>query len=207
MKVLITVVCCVAKCKLCTQGTPLEATFWGRWARELPLAAAVPVLVLPPALGGVLVGLLRAATRFDEQPAVQPAVQAALSSGEAAPYSRSGQAAGQGMGAGRVRALAAPLLRAGAAAVSLGTGASLGPEGPSVDIGRAAARSLAGVLRSKRRRLLPLMAAGSGAGERRQASCGGFVLMQSSSRGCWWWWWGPPLLCFLIFMHLPKALC
>ncbi len=56
------------------------------------------------------------------------------------------------------------MLRALAAAVTLGTGASLGPEGPSVDIGRSAARALGSVLRSKTRRLLPLIAAGSGAG-------------------------------------------
>jgi len=126
------------------QGTPLEATTWGRWARALPLQTAVPVLVLPPTAGGVLVGLLRAATLFDEPPSEAPP-------------------AGRGA---RARALAAPALRAAGAAVSLGTGASLGPEGPSVDIGRAAARGLAGVLRSRRRRLLPLLAAGSGAGVR-----------------------------------------
>lgn len=58
------------------------------------------------------------------------------------------------------------MLRALAAAVTLGTGASLGPEGPSVDIGRSVARALGSVLRSKTRRLLPLIAAGSGAGVR-----------------------------------------
>ena len=105
--------------------------------------------MLPPALGGALVGVLRAGTHFDER--------LAADAGKAPQ-----QAAAQGMAG--ARALAAPVLRALAAAVSLGTGASLGPEGPSVDIGRAAARGLAGVLRSRRRRLLPLVAAGSGAG-------------------------------------------
>ena len=41
------------------------------------------------------------------------------------------------------------VLKATAAAVTLGTGASLGPEGPSVEIGTAAARVLGGVLRSE----------------------------------------------------------
>ena len=64
----------------------------------------------------------------------------------------------------RLKAAAAPVLRALAAAITLGSGASLGPEGPSVDIGRSAARALGSVLRSRARRLLPLIAAGSGAG-------------------------------------------
>ena len=58
-----------------------------------------------------------------------------------------------------------PLLKATAAAITLGTGNSLGPEGPSVEIGRAAARGLGNVLKSKQRRLLSLVAAGSGAGK------------------------------------------
>ncbi|KAL0041460.1 hypothetical protein WJX79_004162 [Trebouxia sp. C0005] len=53
---------------------------------------------------------------------------------------------------------------AAAAAITLGTGNSLGPEGPSVEIGRTAARGLGNVLKSKQRRLLSLVAAGSGAG-------------------------------------------
>ncbi len=60
-----------------------------------------------------------------------------------------------------------PLLKAAAAAITLGTGNSLGPEGPSVEIGRAAARGLGNVLKSKQRRLLSLVAAGSGAGKTR----------------------------------------
>ena len=65
-----------------------------------------------------------------------------------------------------------PLLKATAAAITLGTGNSLGPAGPSVEIGRAAARGLGNVLKSKQRRLLSLVAAGSGAGE----TCFKFVM-------------------------------
>ncbi len=61
-----------------------------------------------------------------------------------------------------------PVLKATAAAVTLGTGASLGPEGPSVEIGTAAARALGGVLRSKRKHYIALIAAGSGAGAERR---------------------------------------
>ena len=64
----------------------------------------------------------------------------------------------------QLRRAAAPALRALAPAITLGSGASLGPEGPSVDIGRSSARALGSLLRSKHRRLFPLIAAGSGAG-------------------------------------------
>lgn len=60
--------------------------------------------------------------------------------------------------------VARPLVKTVAAAVSLGSGASLGPEGPSVEIGKAFADGLGSVLRSRPRHMLSLMAAGSGAG-------------------------------------------
>ncbi|KAK9816460.1 hypothetical protein WJX72_000588 [[Myrmecia] bisecta] len=107
--------------------TPLEATNWGRWARQLPLLTSWSVLVLPPTVGGVL---------------LQPASEAQR----------------------QVLAVIRPILKATAAAISLGTGASLGPEGPSVEIGRSAATALGAVLRSKQRRIVALVAAGSGAG-------------------------------------------
>lgn len=44
----------------------MEATHWGRWARQLPFSSAVPVLVAPPVVGGILVGSLRALTNFDD---------------------------------------------------------------------------------------------------------------------------------------------
>ena len=43
-------------------------------------------------------------------------------------------------------------------------GASLGPEGPSVDIGRSVAKGLGSTLRSRQQHLYSLLAAGSGAG-------------------------------------------
>ena len=64
----------------------------------------------------------------------------------------------------RIRRALQPVLKAAAAAVTLGTGASLGPEGPSVEIGTASARVLGRVLRSKRKHYISLIAAGSGAG-------------------------------------------
>jgi H+/Cl- antiporter ClcA len=117
-------------------GAPLEATHWGRWARSLPWTEALPILVLPPAAAGAAVGALRAAAggSLDDPP----------------------------LGAPRSAAVRAPLLRALAAALTLGGGASLGPEGPAVDIGRSVARGAAALLRS--RGALPLLAAGAGAG-------------------------------------------
>lgn len=61
--------------------------------------------------------------------------------------------------------VARPLVKTVAAAISLGTGASLGPEGPSVEIGKAFAVGLGSALRSRHRHVLSLMAAGSGAGK------------------------------------------
>jgi len=66
---------------------------------------------------------------------------------------------------GALQQLLRPLVKTAAAAVSLGTGASLGPEGPSVEIGKAFASGFGSLLRSKHRHVLSLMAAGSGAGE------------------------------------------
>ena len=48
------------------QETPVEATHWGRWARQLPLPAEFTVLVAPPLVGGIVVGSLRALTQFDK---------------------------------------------------------------------------------------------------------------------------------------------
>ncbi|KAL4537154.1 hypothetical protein Ndes2437B_g08306 [Nannochloris sp. 'desiccata'] len=64
----------------------------------------------------------------------------------------------------RIDLITRPVARSIAAAVTLGTGASLGPEGPSVDIGRSVAKGLSSVLRDPQRQLTSLVAAGSGAG-------------------------------------------
>lgn len=101
-----------------------------------------PRIVLPPVLGGVVVGVLGTAIGG---------------------YSNGAQEEKQGSGAWYPAAIR-PLARAVAAAVTLGTGASLGPEGPSVDIGRNCANGFGGLLRSRARHVTSLMAAGSGAG-------------------------------------------
>eukprot|EP00899_Mesostigma_viride_P028974 jgi/Mesvir1/9261/Mv03126-RA.1 len=55
-------------------------------------------------------------------------------------------------------------LKTAAAAVTLGTGNSLGPEGPSVEIGKSVARNLAWSLKASQARTNSLLAAGAAAG-------------------------------------------
>jgi H+/Cl- antiporter ClcA len=57
-----------------------------------------------------------------------------------------------------------PVLKSLAALVTLGTGNSLGPEGPSVEIGASIANGLGTAFKSSRERKMSLIAAGSAAG-------------------------------------------
>jgi H+/Cl- antiporter ClcA len=109
-----------------------------------PLAPTMPWLViLMPMLGGIIVGLIRLwMPNF-----------------------------GQGLSGLKVavqNAQEIPVLRAvvktAAAAISLGTGASLGPEGPSVEIGATVGVFLGQILRVSQERQSLLLAAGAAAG-------------------------------------------
>lgn len=57
-----------------------------------------------------------------------------------------------------------PIVKAIQAAVSLGTGCSLGPEGPSVDIGKSCANGISVMMENNRERKIALIAAGAAAG-------------------------------------------
>lgn len=57
-----------------------------------------------------------------------------------------------------------PIFKAVSAAITLGTGNSLGPEGPSVEIGASVATGVSRVLRNSKERRLAMVAAGSAAG-------------------------------------------
>lgn len=57
-----------------------------------------------------------------------------------------------------------PLIRAVQAAITLGTGCSLGPEGPSVDIGKSWAHGYAEIMKNSKERRIALVAAGAAAG-------------------------------------------
>ena len=156
-------------------GTPLEATHWGAWARALPLSASAPLLVLPPVLGGVAVGALRAGVGGSLDEPRLPRWLTTMEGGGGEEGAEGGDVGGRHGGppppsstaaAAAAAAIAGPILRAAAAAIGLGAGVSLGPEGPSVDIGKAAARGAGAVLlvRARARAALPLLAAGAGAG-------------------------------------------
>ncbi|PUZ77390.1 hypothetical protein GQ55_1G367400 [Panicum hallii var. hallii] len=57
-----------------------------------------------------------------------------------------------------------PTVKAIQAAVTLGTGCSLGPEGPSVDIGKSCANACSEMMENNRERRIALVAAGAAAG-------------------------------------------
>ena len=63
-----------------------------------------------------------------------------------------------------LKAASRPFLKAIAACVTLGTGNSLGPEGPSVEIGTSIAKGVGAVFNKSSQRRLSLVAAGSAAG-------------------------------------------
>lgn len=64
----------------------------------------------------------------------------------------------------KAKAAMQPFLKAVAACVTLGTGNSLGPEGPSVEIGASVAKGVGSILYGSSQRNLSLVAAGSAAG-------------------------------------------
>lgn len=57
-----------------------------------------------------------------------------------------------------------PTIKAIQAAVTLGTGCSLGPEGPSVDIGKSCANGFSLMMENNRERKIALVAAGAASG-------------------------------------------
>eukprot|EP00850_Spirogloea_muscicola_P016253 SM000131S26683 [mRNA] locus=s131:76846:80771:+ [translate_table: standard] len=128
---------------LCWAGTPSEGATWFRKQR---LSETWHRIMLVPVLGGVVVGMLHALIGIIEQ-----------NKGSNPPFVF-----------GRYRIdwqdASRPFISAVQAAVTLGTGSSLGPEGPSVDIGKSWAEGLAEVMRNSRDRRLALVAAGAAAG-------------------------------------------
>lgn len=110
------------------------------WLRNQALERTWQQIVLVPAGGGLVVGILNTLRTALEGP-------------------KEGNSFW-----GYAKMFLRPLLKTGAAAVTLGTGSSLGPEGPSVEIGASIAKGVTTVLRSSRQRKLSLVAAGSAAG-------------------------------------------
>ncbi|XVE66441.1 hypothetical protein DITRI_Ditri08aG0080100 [Diplodiscus trichospermus] len=104
------------------------------WLREEPLDSVWTRVILVPACGGLIVSFLNAA-------------RDAVSKGS---YNAKG-------------ALSS-FLKTVAACVTLGTGNSLGPEGPSVEIGSSIAKEVHSILDKNPQTKLSLLAAGSAAG-------------------------------------------
>ncbi|CAN6280165.1 unnamed protein product [Urochloa humidicola] len=121
-------------------GTPNEGAAWLRLQR---LADTWHRILLIPVTGGVVVGMMHGLLEVFEQLKLV----------------KSGQRQG-------INFLGAifPTVKAVQAAVTLGTGCSLGPEGPSVDIGKSCANACSEMMENNRERRIALVAAGAAAG-------------------------------------------
>lgn len=108
------------------------------WLREKPLEEIWQQVILVPVCGGVMVGMLNS-------------LRGSL------------QAPSEGM-LSYLKGALRPFLKAIAASVTLGTGNSLGPEGPSVEIGSAIAKGVGRIFEWRGDKKLSLVAAGSAAG-------------------------------------------
>ncbi|KAJ3677585.1 hypothetical protein LUZ60_003309 [Juncus effusus] len=121
-------------------GTPNEGAAWLRLQR---LADTWHRILLVPVTGGVIVGMMHGLLEIFDQ----------------IKQSRNNQRQG-------IDILSAmfPAIKAVQAAVTLGTGCSLGPEGPSVDIGKSCANGCSEMMENNRERRIALVAAGAAAG-------------------------------------------
>lgn len=125
-------------------GTPNEGAAWLRLQR---LADTWHRILLIPVTGGVIVGMLHGLLEILEQ------IKQASSS--------SPRVIGNGL---NFLSGFFPVVKAIQAAVTLGTGCSLGPEGPSVDIGKSCANGCSLMMESNKERRIALVAAGAAAG-------------------------------------------
>lgn len=121
-------------------GTPNEGAAWLRLQR---LADTWHRILLIPVTGGVVVGMMHGLLEIFEQ----------------IKQSRTSQKQSIDPVAGVF-----PTIKAIQAAVTLGTGCSLGPEGPSVDIGKSCANGFAVMMENNRERRIAFVAAGAAAG-------------------------------------------
>lgn len=110
------------------------------WLREEPTGEVWKKIVLVPACGGLLVGMLNYI-----RGALESSVEGVLLTS-------------------RIKDVLEPIVRTVAACVTLGTGNSLGPEGPSVEIGSSIAKQVGILFDKGSQSKLSLIAAGSAAG-------------------------------------------
>ncbi|XP_027332163.1 chloride channel protein CLC-e isoform X2 [Abrus precatorius] len=116
------------------------------WLREAPIQETWTRVILVPTFGGVIVSMLNLLRqRFDSAVQENPFLQTPSA---------------------YLKSASRPFLKAMAASVTLGTGNSLGPEGPSVDIGTSVAKGIGPFFDNAKSsgRMLSLLAAGSAAG-------------------------------------------
>ncbi|XP_059662308.1 chloride channel protein CLC-f [Cornus florida] len=121
-------------------GTPNDGAAWLRLQR---LADTWHRILLIPVTGGVIVGMMHGLLEILNQ------------------IRQSSSSQGQGFD---FLAGVFPIVKAIQAAVTLGTGCSLGPEGPSVDIGKSCAHGCSVMMENNRERRIALVAAGAAAG-------------------------------------------
>ncbi|XP_039012271.1 chloride channel protein CLC-f-like isoform X2 [Hibiscus syriacus] len=121
-------------------GTPNEGAAWLRLQR---LADTWHRILLVPVTGGVIVGMMHGLLEILNQ------IQQSSSSLQV----------GFSLVAGVF-----PTVKAIQAAITLGTGCSLGPEGPSVDIGKSCANGFSLMMENNRERKIALVAAGAASG-------------------------------------------
>ncbi|KAE8679190.1 Chloride channel protein CLC-f [Hibiscus syriacus] len=121
-------------------GTPNEGATWLRLQR---LADTWHRILLVPVTGGVIVGMMHGLLEILNQ----------------IRQSSSSQQQGFSLVAGVF-----PTVKAIQAAITLGTGCSLGPEGPSVDIGKSCANGFSLMMENNRERKIALVAAGAASG-------------------------------------------
>lgn len=123
-------------------GTPHEGA---AWLRTQKLADTWHRILLIPLVGGVVVGMFHFVSEIMDM----------IQASQPHPANHS-----------KINWLAAikPVIKALQAAITLGTGLSLGPEGPSVDIGKSWAHGYSEILKSSTDRRIALVAAGAAAG-------------------------------------------
>lgn len=130
------------------------------WLREAPIGSNWLRVILVPTIGGLVVSVLN---------------QLRESAGESAGDSDSSL--------DRVKAVLRPFLKTVAACVTLGTGNSLGPEGPSVEIGASIAKGVNSLFNKSPQTGFSLLAAGSAAG----ISSGLFIFYRIKYDICYFW--------------------
>ncbi|PON47185.1 Chloride channel, voltage gated [Parasponia andersonii] len=130
-------------------GTPNEGAAWLRLQR---LADTWHRILLIPVTGGVIVGMMHGLVEILDQ----------IKHSTCTTSSSHGQA--QEKHGFDLLSGVFPTIKAIQAAVTLGTGCSLGPEGPSVDIGKSCANGFSLMMENNRERKIALVAAGAAAG-------------------------------------------